>query len=342
MKKLYFTVLFIAFLGQITAQGKVERISFSLNKQSNVCIRARVNTADSLVLMFHSASTGVTLLKNVVGKKVTLNLDKKSNVESWGGKTTTDYSEGNTFGIGKFNWDSITVFTNENSGDSTDGKFGHDFFKDKVLEIDYDKKELLVHRKLPKKVEKYTKMPLIIKRGTIYIVGSLAGKDWIYQDTFMFHTGYGGSILLDPEIGERYQMQSQLTTISTSELRDSYNNVIKIETKQLPKITLAGQSLADVPLSFAAQSSTIPMKVLGNDLLKRFNVIFDFPKNEVYFQLNSLEKNSIFSKKDVKKDKITEGVVSSRGSTPSVIFRKIALFSRLIIGYFGNRLLYKS
>lgn len=92
-------------------------------------------------------------------------------------------------------------------------------------------------------------------------------------------------------------MQSRLKTISTSELRDSYNNIIKIETKQLPQISIGGESLREVPVSFAAQSSQIPMKVLGNDLLKRFNVIFDFQKNEMYLKINHLRDTPFAIKK---------------------------------------------
>jgi hypothetical protein len=104
----------------------------------------------------------------------------------------------------------------------------------------------------------------------------------------MFHTGYGGAILLDPKIGEKYKMQSQLATISTSELRDSYNNVFKIETKLLPEVKIGNKTLKNVPLSFAARSSDIPMKVFGNDLLKRFNVIFDFKNKVIYLKINEL------------------------------------------------------
>jgi hypothetical protein len=52
-----------------------------------------------------------------------------------------------------------------------------------------------------------------------------------------------------------------------------------------------------VPLSFAARSSDIPMKVFGNDLLKRFNVIFDFQKNEIYLKPNGLWKMNYTIKK---------------------------------------------
>jgi hypothetical protein len=110
----------------------------------------------------------------------------------------------------------------------------------------------------------------------------------VYRDTFLFHTGYGGTILLDPAIGTRYQMQTRLPTLSTSELKDSFGHIIRIETKTLPLLVIAGKRLKKVPLSFAAQSSDIPMKVLGNGLLKRFNVVFDFQRQVLYLRPNSL------------------------------------------------------
>lgn len=86
---------------------------------------------------------------------------------------------------------------------------------------------MIVSAALPKMSKKYCKMKLLVKSGSTYIVGTLKMHNRIYQDTFMFHTGYGGVVLLDPKIGEQYEMQSKLQTIGTSELKDAYGNVFK-------------------------------------------------------------------------------------------------------------------
>lgn len=281
----------------VIAQSQSDTVAFTLNRQSNICIKACINNSDTLVLMFHSASTGITLLNETVAKKLPLNLDKSNTVQTWGGTAESRYSKGNTMTINGLKWDNMTIYTNENSGEGTDGKFGHDLFAGKIVEIDYDKKQLIVHQNLPKNRNNFAKSGLKIIQGTIYIKAALTVSEEVYTDDFMFHTGYGGSILLDPKIGEKYTMQSRLKTISTSELRDSYNNIIKIETKQLPQISIGGESLPEVPVSFAAQSSQIPMKVLGNDLLKRFNIIFDFQKNEMYLKTNHLRDTPFTIKK---------------------------------------------
>ena len=297
MKKPLFLLFFLTFYALLSnAQTAPDTIPFTLNKQSNICVKAQINGSDTLILMFHTAASGVTIIKEAVEKKLPLKLDKSSNVSSWGGTTSAQYSEGNILTISHQKWDSMTITQNENSGAGTDGKFGYDLFSKKIVEIDYDKNIMIIHAKMPKilrfltpKARRgYDKSKLVFKRGSMHIEGAMTIGKEMYKDSFMFHSGYGGAILLDPKIAEKYNMAAQLKTLSTSELRDSYNNIIKIETKLLPHLIVAGKNMKDIPLSFAAQSSQIPMKVFGNDLLKRFNIIFDFQQNDIYMKPNGL------------------------------------------------------
>jgi hypothetical protein len=279
-------LLMSIFVAYIHAQAKPDTIYFTLNKQHNICVKARINQSDTLILMYHSSATGVTLTKEALKKKIPLGKGQSTEVHTWGGNATSEYSEGNTLTINDLRWDSIWVFINENSGEGTDGKFGFDFFAGKILEIDYDHQRMVVHSTLPKLPRGYKKNQLFIRNESTFILGELKIGRTVYRDTFMFHTGYGGAVLLDPKIGERYGMQAKLRTISTSELKDAYGNVFKIETKQLPKAKLGGRQLKNIPLSFAARSADIPMKVFGNGLLRRFNVVFDFQENLVYMKPN--------------------------------------------------------
>lgn len=273
-----------------------DTLAFTLNKQSNICIKARINNSDTLSLMFHTSSTGLTVTKESLKEKTLLKDKQNTNIQTWGGRADAELSEHNTLFINKLKWEDITVFVNENSGPDIDGKFGYDLFTKKIVSLDYDKNLMIVAETLPLNLKGYQKMNLTFLNGSMFIDGRLEIGDEIFQDKFMFHSGYGGAILLDPKIAEKYDMKS-LKTISTSELKDSYGNVFKIETKLLPKAKIGNKTLKNVPLSFAARSSDIPMKVFGNDLLKRFNVIFDFQKNEIYLKPNGLWKMNYNIKK---------------------------------------------
>jgi hypothetical protein len=286
MKQALLVLLMMATASCFHAQAQSDTIYFTLNKQHNICVKAQINQSDYLTLMYHSSATGVTLTKDALKKKIPLGKGQSADVQTWGGSATSEYSDGNTLTINNLKWDSIAVFINENSGEGTDGKFGFDFFGGKIFEIDYDHLRMIVHSTLPKLPKGYKKTPLFIQDESMFILGELKIGRAVYRDSFMFHTGYGGAVLLDPKIGERYGMQAKLKTISTSDIKDAYGNVFKIETKQLPKARLGGKRLKNIPLSFAARSAAIPMKVFGNGLLRRFNVVFDFNENVVYMKPN--------------------------------------------------------
>lgn len=288
---------FVFFLFPIFASAiGIDTLSFRLNKQNNICIKAQINNSDNLSLMFHTSSTGLTVTKESLKEKIQLKDQQNTNIQTWGGRTDAEFSEHNMLFLNQLKWKDITIFVNENSGPDTDGKFGYDLFDKKIVSLDYDQNLMIVAETLPKKLKGYKKMNLFFSNGSMFIEGKLEIGDEVYQDKFMFHSGYGGAILLDPQIAEKYNMKS-LKTISTSELKDAYGNVFKIETKLLPEAKIGKKTLKNVPLSFAARSSDIPMKVFGNDLLKRFNVIFDFQKNEIYLKPNGLRKMNYNIKK---------------------------------------------
>lgn len=271
----------------LAAQTLADTIPFTLNSQSNICIQASINGVDGLSLMFHSAYSGVSLTQKAL-EKLPLKDRQDTEVKTWGGNADAQYIEGNQMSISRLRWESLAIFINENSGVGTDGKFGQYLFKGKVLEIDYVHSRFIVHARIPKLARGYCKMDLLENNGSLYITGALKMGKTLYRDTFMFHTGYGGMVLLDPKIGEKYGMQSQLKTISTSELKDAYGNVFKIDTKELPELQVGCQRFRKVKLSFSARSSAIPMKVFGNGLLKQFNVVFDFPGKKVFLKRNGL------------------------------------------------------
>lgn len=288
-------LLLLLPLHSIFAQVKSDTIAFTLNKQSNICIKARIDNSDMLTLMFHTSASDITLTREAIKNKITIKLDKTDEVQTWGGMAKSENSEHHSLFINHLVWNDMTVFADDNSGADTDGKFGCDIFKNKIVSVDYEKKRMIVSEVLPQKLRRYSKMAMVFNRGSMFIEGTLNTGKFTYKDKFMFHSGYGRSILLDPKIAEKYDMNA-LKTIESSELRDSFNNVIKIETKEIPEVEIGGKKLKNVPLSIAAQSSAIPMKVFGNDLLKRFNVIFDFQKNEIYLKPNRLWDSAYFRK----------------------------------------------
>lgn len=140
------------------AQTKLT-IPFKLTDYNNLSIKAILNNTDTVQLMFHTAANAVTLTEDAVKKLKSIHFtDNTDSIKSWGGQSNSSrLSKSNTLQIGDMIWKEIPIWENVNSGQFTDGKFGIDLFKGKVIEIDFDKSVMVIYNAKPRKMKKYQK-----------------------------------------------------------------------------------------------------------------------------------------------------------------------------------------
>ena len=132
---LYSLLLIFSFYQAAQAQQKPYIIPFELTSNNNLSVKAVVNKKDTVLLMFHTAASSVTLIEESVKKMSSLHFRGADTMKSWGGsENTARFSKENTLQIGELTWE-LPIWENMYSGPGTDGKFGPDLFKDKVIEI---------------------------------------------------------------------------------------------------------------------------------------------------------------------------------------------------------------
>jgi hypothetical protein len=138
MKKELLLCFILLYLNAF-AQKKIisDSIPFTINEQNTIIIKVIFNEKDTLNLNFDTGTTELILINDVVKNKL------KSAPKLY----TTSYNLkiGNTIYKTK-------VYDAELTGHGTDGRFGWDIFKDKVVEINYDKKLLIIHSILPENI----------------------------------------------------------------------------------------------------------------------------------------------------------------------------------------------
>lgn len=278
-----------------TETTALHTIPFTLTAHNNISIKAVINKADTVHLMFHTAANSLDLIKEATGGISTINWDTETEVNSWGGNGTSRSSENNTLEISDLKWDSLRIWENGNSGPTTDGKFGPNLFDGKVIAINYDQREITLHKAVPSYSKDYIKMPLEAEKGFLFIEGLSTIEDDNYPNRFLIHSGYAGTILyddkfvVDTKIGERIKIKSE------KELKDSYGNILKTKKGEVPVFTIGKVDFKDMPVGFF--EGTIgrqQMSVLGADLLKRFNIIVDNKREYIYLKPNQ-STNTPFS-----------------------------------------------
>lgn len=276
--------MFLFALAGCTAAASAEhaapaaavRIPFTLGPGNTIVIRATLNGADALDLMFHTAVDSVSLTRAAIARLSRFDVDGSIAVQSWGGTTNARHSGGNTLQIGDLVWRSVGITEDENSGEHTDGKFGPSLFGDKVVEVDFDALQLVVHPSLPPLDDRWRRIPLAVHDGLLFVDGEVAVGERRCTTSFLLHTGFGGTVLLDEQFVQANALADRLTTIREDELRDSYGNAVKTRTVRLPALRFGDRTFTDVPARiFDGTLGDRRMSVLGGDVLRRCDLVLD-------------------------------------------------------------------
>lgn len=291
MYKLY-TLVLATFLCQIVLGQKKYVIPFQLTEYNNLSIQAVLNKTDTVHLMFHTAASSMTLTEEAVQKLTSVRFEGADTVKSWGGGgNSSRFSKSNILQIGALTWDSVAIWENKYSGQHTDGKFGTDLFKNKVVEIDFEKKIIVLYSELPSKVRKYDKLRLTVQDELMFIEAGCEVGDSTLKNKFLIHSGYAGAVLLDDNFVAQHKMDERLKTIDEKELKDSFGHILKTKKAILPALTIGNEKLSDVPAGyFPGSMGRQKMSMLGGDILKRFNIVIDAQKGYVYLKGNHLKK----------------------------------------------------
>lgn len=266
-------------------------IPFLLTDQNNIVVKVILNETDTLNLMLHTAASDVTVIQEAARKFTSVKFTETDKVKSWGGESDARFSKGNQVQIGDLKRTNITVWEDKNSGKYTDGKFGLDFFQNRIVEIDFDHSRIALHDRLPRKVRKYERLKIENQNGQLLIQGSCLLEGRAYTNKFLIHSGYSGGILLDDAFAANAGVDGKIRITDESSLKDSFGNTIKVKKGILPEFVLGNAKLSSVPTGFFAGTiGAQKMSIIGSEILKQFNLIFDIANNDLYIEQRSLKK----------------------------------------------------
>lgn len=260
------------------AQITADTLRLQINNQNTIYVTTVFNKKDTLILNFDTGCTDLILTKEVLKNKL------RDEVKLY----HTDYS----FEIGKTVF-STRVYDAQLTGHGTEGRFGWNFFADKTVELNYDNGIMVVHQQLPQLVSNdssYTRLPVKIMEGIPFIEAEIIQNDKSLKDYFLFDTGYQRTAMLDNEelLKNGFPEMKELNRVM---MRGGQGNEVLVITSELRVLKIGSFKLENVPVQQITGNK--PMKnrnphILGNEVLKRFNVFMDYKNGFVYLKPNSL------------------------------------------------------
>lgn len=288
---LFLLFFYQAGFGQEKIQtGKPQKkisIPFILTEYNNLSVRAVLNGKDTVQLMFHTAANDLTLTEEAIQKLKTIQFGNRTDsIKSWGGSANSARtSKNNSLQIAGLSWENIAIWENKNSGQHTDGKFGIDLFKNKVIEIDFDKMLINIYTSLPRINKGYAKLPLVFENDEMFVEAELEIGTVVYKNKFLLHSGYSGGLLLDDKFANENKLGEKLKIAGEKSLKDSYGNIVKTKKAILPILKIGLAQLTDVPAGFFEGAiGRQTMSIMGGDILKRFHWIIDAKREYVYLK----------------------------------------------------------
>jgi hypothetical protein len=245
-----------------------DTIPFTLTAQMAIHVRSTINDTASLELHFDASSFDLAL-------------------------TTPNYKKFRPLSrlqIGPLSWTHPDLHNTTLTATGMDGRFGWNLFEGKYVELNYDDSLLIIHTKRPKNLKGYTRSKLYFFRSYPCVKATIRAGNKAYTGYFLLDTGSGQAIILDSTWAIQQNFPTDLKLLSTSVFHDARG--IKYETKivQAPGIMLNGFASSDVPtwLLNTRNPAGFEINLLGNDLLKRFNIIMDFQNDYIYLKPNQL------------------------------------------------------
>jgi hypothetical protein len=176
-------------------------------------------------------------------------------------------------------------------GIPVNGIIGYNFFKDNIVEVNYDKKKVFVYKdtkKIRRKKLKYAASPITIERSKPYVMSTVAIEQEEIPSKLLIDIGNSDALWLF----ENKEKNINIPKVKFEDYLgkgfsgDIHGFRAKISSIQINSFQFVNPIVA-FPDSVSIKSvNRVADRVgsIGGELLKRFNIIFDYPNQTLYLK----------------------------------------------------------
>ena len=253
-------------------------IRFTLGDNDKIYVRGRFNGGPLVDFQFDLGAGG-TIIKKASVPKANMTFDGTITLTNSDGTNVVPSSSANRLEIAGLSWTGVHVAVADNMTHREDGLIGNALFQDKVLEIDYDRMAILVHDDLPALSSAWTRHDMVLDGSVVpFVRGTLSAGGGTRDGWFMLDTGAYTSILNSDRLSPAGKLAGELRGLLGPLVGRSHG----------PALSVGGHTFSETNYSvrrFDGDQSQLGL--LGNDVLKRFNLVVDNRNGAAYFRPNA-------------------------------------------------------
>ena len=298
-------ILVLVFLQTTIAhtQKIEERLPFRM-ANNLIILSAKINGSDSLSFILDTGLKNSIICEH--GERDALDLVESHQMQvvglGDGNPTDAIHSSGNILEVGGLNFseqDFIVISENilqlsHKMGTRVHGMLSMSVFYDYVVEIDYQRRHISFTSPESYKLHnsnKYSSIPFLIESGKPFLEITIIGEDGrSYPVKLLLDSGASNAIWLDINSMEGFLIpERKVHTYLGSGISGNLQGTLC----RVKQVKIGDYSLNDVLVSFPdsmsiAQQEQVPGRngSIGSEILKRFDVIIDFPEKLIHLRPN--------------------------------------------------------
>lgn len=268
-------------------------IPFDLGKASRIYVKGSVNGSRPLLFLFDTGATSMVINSNSL-KGVPMEFNET--VVNYGatGSNEVRKSTKNTFSIGEKSFKHAPFVAIPYGPGHWDGVLGLWFIQQQVTEVNYTDRKIYLYPH-----GSYTPPEGAIRLKIEYVMGipvvpvqvTVNGKT--HQLRLSVDTGSDRVLDLNTPFVKKHRLLGSQTPFCISSISSSDTNTGTLENVIFDNIQLGSFKLPLIPGAFSTVTSGIQSMaemdgVMGNNLLKRFNLVYDAKEGYIYLIPNNL------------------------------------------------------
>ncbi len=288
MTTIKFFFLLILLQTNLFAQ---DTIPFKIGDNNKIYIKVSVNNSDELNFMYDTGADECVIKKSILDKRVNIKIDGKDENIGLGGVTTIETSSKNEIKINSLNKNNQLLAVLDYEDEIEDGIIGWKYFEDKIVNINYGIKKIIIYDRLPEIPEGYMKLKSKLIDSVYYIKLTLLVKGNKITDWFEFDTGSSSSLIINNNFVKKHKLIGKMAKIGNSESKGSDENIVKSDLVLINELRIKDYRFYRIPIDLITTESESAINnngIIGNNFLKRFHTILDFKNDAIYMKVNNL------------------------------------------------------
>lgn len=252
-------------------------------KNSRLYFKGSLNGYKNLTIMF-DLGAGITCLNEQSRTKAAVKFDGHISVQNTDGTNNEPSASINSLEIGGLHWDKVPLVQIRNLADGEDMIIGNSLFRDKIIEVDYEKKIMILSDQINKDLQGYQVHDVDYFQYRPRFEVNIKVGERNYPFHFLFDTGRDGSMLIGDDFTNRYGLWNK------------YHSLFSFGRKKIiviPELKIGNQVFKNIVTN--ANNPDYPnakQSLLGNKILNQFNFILDNRNGKIYLKANKYQNDN--------------------------------------------------